>query len=225
VKEWRGYFIDVIFIPGYFRSSFIERVYRWSVKMKIAQLFNTGTGFRVGSGIAMIFHRVSNHLKGKKVGSDILIDAACRGDLELVKAELAWGAHPDSRDGRYWADNSTALMWAAQYGHQQILEELLKANAAVNLFDAAGNTALVRGAEHPKIVERLLEAGADLSQHNLEGYNAYSKTKQVYGWSSSLSGMLERYEELYNKAQAAQKQRDLEAGICRPPLIRSYSRD
>ncbi|HEU5280797.1 MAG TPA: ankyrin repeat domain-containing protein [Gammaproteobacteria bacterium] len=70
-----------------------------------------------------------------------------------------------------FTDNNTgdtALMLAAQYGHEGIVARLLKAGAKVDLTNEDGSTALMWAAEdgHEGIVARLLKAGANARHAN-----------------------------------------------------------
>jgi hypothetical protein len=62
--------------------------------------------------------------------------------------------------------NQDALMIAAQKGHKEIVEVLIKAGADTSNHNFAGSTALMNAAScgHKDIVEILLKAGADVNQ-------------------------------------------------------------
>lgn len=120
---------------------------------------------------------------------------------QIVEILLAAGANPDVRDDagssalsyavqgrtkvlemlvqagadvniRNEPDNSTALMWAAHYGHEEMVDILIKAGADVNLQTRSLKTALTmamfgdRNDSNPEVVERiankLIEAGTDI---------------------------------------------------------------
>lgn len=70
---------------------------------------------------------------------------------------------------------NTALIFAAFQGHDVIVDELIKANADLNIQGQNGNnTALLWAAYrgHDSIVDKLIKAGADLDIQNEYGYNA-----------------------------------------------------
>jgi hypothetical protein len=77
------------------------------------------------------------------------------------------------------ADNAgqTALGWASEFGHEQVVRLLLQAGAGVNAAGGGGysGTALQRASEngHEQVVRLLLEAGADV---NAAGGGRYSST-------------------------------------------------
>ena len=63
-------------------------------------------------------------------------------------------------------DGWTALMLAAQKGHEQVVRDLLEAGAVVGAQDNDGVTALMFAAQngHEQVALVLLEAGAVLSR-------------------------------------------------------------
>jgi ankyrin repeat protein len=87
--------------------------------------------------------------------------AVTHGDLEGVLEMLGQGANPNVRNRH----NQTALMVAAQRGHERIVEALLRAgahlDAAAKYNLSAAMLAVVAG--HEAIALRLIRAGADVS--------------------------------------------------------------
>jgi len=87
--------------------------------------------------------------------------AVTHGDLEGVVEMLGHGANPNVRNRH----NQTALMVAAQRGHERIVEALLRAganlDAAAKYNLSAAMLAVVAG--HEAIALRLIRAGADVS--------------------------------------------------------------
>jgi ankyrin repeat protein len=77
----------------------------------------------------------------------------------VVKALLNHGADPDAQDGFGW----TALMKAADAGHEAVVEALLGADAKVGLSARDGATALFLAARsgHAALLPPLLRRGAD----------------------------------------------------------------
>jgi peptidoglycan hydrolase-like protein with peptidoglycan-binding domain len=68
-----------------------------------------------------------------------LISAAASGDAESVRGHLLAGADPDARN----VYGSTALHYAALFGHVDVVEVLLKAGADARVRDNGGATAAV----------------------------------------------------------------------------------
>ena len=97
------------------------------------------------------------------------LDAASKGHARRLKASLDDGVNIDVKDSRGTPWNRTALMHAADKGHMEIVDLLLKAGANVNAIDKGvpldcpgGNTALILAlcSGHTLIAHQLLDAGA-----------------------------------------------------------------
>jgi hypothetical protein len=89
-----------------------------------------------------------------------LFDAARKGDAAKVKALLDRGVDVDTKF-RYGA---TALSYASDKGHLEVVKLLLERKASVNVKDTFyGATPIIWAAEkgHAKIVEALLASGAE----------------------------------------------------------------
>lgn len=101
-----------------------------------------------------------------------LLDASIRGDLPTVKRLLAQGLDPNTPDMREDPWNVTPLMHAAGNGHLEVVAELLRAKAKVNLTDKSfpgeggGETALHYAAfnGHVPAAKLLLEGKADVNK-------------------------------------------------------------
>ena len=92
--------------------------------------------------------------------SDRLFDAARKGDAAAVKALLDGGLDVNTKF-RYGA---TALSYASDKGHLEVVKLLLERKADVNVKDTFyGATPIIWAAQkgHAKIVEALLAAGAE----------------------------------------------------------------
>lgn len=81
-------------------------------------------------------------------------------DTYMVQLLLQAGATVDLRD----YSGSTALMWAAGWGHADIVQQLLEAGADVDAADENYETALMWavGVGYAEVVQTLIDAGADV---------------------------------------------------------------
>ncbi|PAA86319.1 hypothetical protein BOX15_Mlig015951g2, partial [Macrostomum lignano] len=68
-------------------------------------------------------------------------------------------------------DGSTALMLAADAGHHELIEKLIKHDASVNAQDSLGRTALTRAcnAGHVRVAKSLIDSGANASHRDNQG--------------------------------------------------------
>jgi len=99
-----------------------------------------------------------------------LLEAAERGDKELVESLLAKGADKNAKN----KEGSSVLRLAAARGYADLVDILLAAKADVNVKANNGETALIAAADegHAEIVERLLKAAADPNATDEKGYTA-----------------------------------------------------
>lgn len=111
-----------------------------------------------------------NSLGSEDIQELFLCVALNGGNIEILKKLRLAGAHIDEGAVDYprMVDYPTgALALASLAGHLQIVEELLKLGASVNM-NRNGYTPLlaaIRG-NHPEIVRKLIEAGADINIKN-----------------------------------------------------------
>jgi TonB family protein len=109
-----------------------------------------------------------------------LRDLALAGQAQAVRDLLA-GPAPDVNSAD--ASGRTALMYAAEGGHDEIVGMLLAAGAGVDRQDQAGETALHLAARHGRTAAArlLVGAGADFALRDLEGrtplYRAIEKRR------------------------------------------------
>lgn len=100
-------------------------------------------------------------------GKGALSHACYRGHLEVVQSLLLYKAvdRPDAGQRR-------GLHWAAQHGHEAILDILPP--SSINAQDAVGATALSLAAQrgHLEVVRQLVEANAELDLQGCDGETA-----------------------------------------------------
>jgi uncharacterized protein len=97
-----------------------------------------------------------------------LLEAARDGDAAAVRARIQGGADVNAATG----DGMSALHWAAQNGHLEVVEALLGAGSEVERTTRLGGytpllLASARG--HAGVVERLIRSGADPNRANANG--------------------------------------------------------
>lgn len=109
--------------------------------------------------------------------SDLLIVAARRGDLAMLKLLGEAGANVDAQSG----EGTSALMTAAAIGCLDCIAYLVDHGAAINDRDRMGNTALHIAVLNGKAeaAERLIESGADRYIVNDAGESYASITAQA----------------------------------------------
>jgi len=99
-----------------------------------------------------------------------LVRGAMFDRAQLVNTALQAGADPNAAG----AENTSALMWAAERGHLDIARILLEAKADLNRQNNSGLTALMLAARsgRDEIVKLLLAAGADANLKDKAGNTA-----------------------------------------------------
>jgi ankyrin repeat protein len=117
----------------------------------------------------------------------VLTSAAAFGHESVVKQLLEQGVDPDSK-GATWSEwfvgGRTALSWAAEKGHYEIVHLLLK-HGAVDLCpeddDDLPPHILAASNNHKDIVALLLDMGVDVNMsHTSSGHTALSKAADEY---------------------------------------------
>ena len=135
-------------------------------------LYDRGATLEGSLGIAAEFHDNTDTVKFlirqgvKDTNSYALARAACQNKMEIARVLLAQDpkAAPSGSHG--------ALHMAALRGHLDMLTMLLNAGLDINTVDDYGQTPLhaACGSKRPspKIVQKLLERGADPSARNIK---------------------------------------------------------
>ena len=94
----------------------------------------------------------------------------------------------------------TALIWAAEKGHKEIVEMLLEGGADVNIKSDDGYTALIWASRegHKEVVEMLLQNGADVNQKDGNSYTALIWASRG-GYKEVVEVLLERGADVNHK--------------------------
>ena len=120
-----------------------------------------------------------------------LVDAAKHGDIAGARNAIRRGANPNYVDTNGWAP----LMWAAQEGHAEVVDQLLATGAAANFVDESGFTPLKQaiGEQHIEVAEKLILAGADVNHRcATDGHSTALHTAAAYGLLESIA-LLRQY--------------------------------
>jgi ankyrin repeat protein len=142
---------------------------------------------------------------GSRTALPPIIEAARRGDDELLRVIIAAGAKLETSD----PDGNSALHRAAEGGHVEVVRSLLRAGVDADLRGENETTALMHGmasnAEHSdRVVEELLAAGAD----------PHSRDRMAAGMIHyAAKGATSRKLELLSQAGGSWTDRDLERSL------------
>lgn len=120
------------------------------------------------------------------------IDASINNNLSLIHKYIKQGFDINIKD----SEETNALMWAAIYGHHEIVKILIDNGAKLNEQDDDGNTALMWAirCNIPEVVELLVEAGADIK---IKDY----KNRGVFDFKRNYWRLVEGQEYIMTKFQ------------------------
>jgi len=106
--------------------------------------------------------------------SDEVVAAAERGEEEAVLAWLEGGGRANVTFERGGVSGATLLMGAAVYGHERVVELLLRHGAKANQQSSDGRTALFLAAQegHERLVDLLIRHGAEVNLQDSRGGTA-----------------------------------------------------
>ena len=118
-------------------------------------------------------------------------DAAAKGDLQTVKAAIA--ADPTLVDAEKPPNKKTALHYAAQNGHAEVVAFLLDKGAEVNRPNIAGETPLhyAVGLDDPAVVHLLLARGANPNARTPDGRTPL-RMATAFGRLASIKALLDK---------------------------------
>lgn len=104
-----------------------------------------------------------------KKDNEKLVEAAFYGDLQKVRSLMEKGANIDYRHNSW-----TALLFAAQNGHKEVVKVLLAKGAKIDVQAKDGVTALIQACQdgHAEIVQALLDHGAQIDIQKDDGWTA-----------------------------------------------------
>ena len=115
-----------------------------------------------------------NHIASKCIAIyDLMIlEAASNGNVINLIEALKNGADVNIKN-RY-NGYTTPIMLATKNNHLEIMQELINANADINLQDTQGCTAIMIATQNSNIaiMQKLIESGADINLINKDGDSA-----------------------------------------------------
>lgn len=123
-----------------------------------------------------------------------LLVAAVGGQTAKMKEELNKDKEVDIRDLEY---GRTSLIWAAEDGHEDAVQLLLKWNANVNALDLHGRTPLLQAAAngHKDVTKQLLAANAHIECRDFSGHTPLILAAKA-GFDSVVRSLLEAGADL-----------------------------
>jgi ankyrin repeat protein len=126
-----------------------------------------------------------------------IADIAMKGDMDALGSLVK--QHPNDVNAAQ-PDGSTALLWAAYWNDEKVVETLLAAGANVNASNREGFTALSQACTNGNavMVEALLKAGADANSFQAEGQSALMTAARA-GNAESVKALLDHGAEVNTK--------------------------
>ncbi len=177
------------------------------VKLLVAEN-NVRINLRQADGATALFAATESYFSGiveelVRRGADVnltlfdgtppLCVAAVNGDIESLKHLLrAPGVQVDLKSGQ----QSTALFYAAEFGHKEVVELLLRNGADPDEAgkDRVGPLHIASLSGHTEIVELLLDAGADMDAKTEQDYTCY-QVAQFSGNEATIRLIQERMHD------------------------------
>lgn len=147
---------------------------------------NTGDVGSIFTSMGVVSSSIKTPLGDETPWSDAesIFDAISNDDSSKVQGCLAQGADVNMVD----ADGMSALHYAVDRAHHEIVQLLIDAGANVNAKDGDGQTPLMYAVtcEHEDLVSVLLQAGADASLADEDGLSVC----QFHGLSETMRQLL-----------------------------------
>jgi ankyrin repeat protein len=135
----------------------------------VTALVSISSSDKVGVARALLAGGANVNFQGGISMETALHRAARQGQVPMMRTLMKAGADPNLCS----VSQTTPLATAAAAGKEEIIDEFLRAGRRVDLEGRCGEreTALMRAvaSKHPKIVSKLLEAGADPASVNSQG--------------------------------------------------------
>jgi len=132
---------------------------------------------------------------------------ACSYGLESLKKYLKEGHGINDKD-KY---GETALHHCSEYGAIDAVEYLISNGAKIDILDAEGRTPLIKGisaAEHFRVTQLLLKAGANPNIKDKYGITALGKSRVQEGYKEDTTDLLIKSGAKLYKGQGTRFRRD-----------------
>ncbi len=133
--------------------------------------------------------------------------SACADGLEELKKYFKEGHGINDKD-EY---GETALHHCSQYGAIDAVEYLINNGAKIDILDAEGSTALIKGisaVEHFRVTQLLLKAGANPNIKDKYGHTALGISREREGYKEDTTDLLIKNGAKLYKGQPTRFRRD-----------------